>query len=124
MNTILSTTLRTAVASAIVSSLALGLATVSSAGEASTPPQVTVKFGDLDISTSQGTAILYRRIEGAAENVCARMYVSDAAYQWAKYTCLPKVIGEAVSKVDRPALSALFASHYGVSPPALLAAAR
>jgi len=111
------------VASAILSSLALGFATASSAGEGSTPPQVIVKFADLDVSTSRGAAILYGRIEGAAETVCARMYISAEAYRWAKRTCLPKVIGEAVTKVDRPALSALFASHYGVSPPVLLAVA-
>jgi UrcA family protein len=121
MNTTLSTTLRILVAGAILSSF--GFATVSSAEDASAPPQVTVKFGDLEVSTSRGAAALYGRVERAAENVCTRMYVTQVAYKWAKYTCLPKVIGDAVIKVDSPALSAVFASHYGVSPPMLLAAA-
>ena len=54
MNTITSTPLRTLVAGAILSALSLSFATVSSAEERTTPPQVTVKFGDLDVSTSQG----------------------------------------------------------------------
>jgi hypothetical protein len=37
---------------------------------------------------------------------------------------LQKVIGDAVIKVNRPALSAVFASKFGVSPPMVLAAAK
>ena len=55
--------------------------------------------------------------------VCSRMYVVEQAYRWHKNACLQKVIGDAVIKVNRPALSAVFASKYGVSPPMVLAAA-
>jgi UrcA family protein len=34
---------------------------------------VVVKFADLDVSTSQGAAALYRRIKRAAGSVCWRM---------------------------------------------------
>ena len=67
---------------------------------------------------------LYRRIHSAADNVCWRMYNSDAAYKWNKDACLQKVIADAVTKVNQPALSAVFASKYGVSAPVVLAAAR
>jgi UrcA family protein len=86
-------------------------------------PQVIVKFGDLDVSTSQGAAALYRRIHGAAVDVCSRMYADQQSYKWHANTCLQKVIGDAVIKANRPALSALFASKYGVSAPMVLAAA-
>jgi UrcA family protein len=88
-----------------------------------TPPQIIVKFGDLDVSTSQGAATLYRRIHSAAVNVCSRMYVDEQSYKWHENACLQKVIGDAVTKVNRPALSAAFASKYGVSAPIVLAAA-
>ena len=54
MNTITSTPLRTLVAGAILSALAFSFATVSSADDGTAPPQVIVKFADLDVSTSQG----------------------------------------------------------------------
>ena len=122
MNTITSTPLRTLVAGAILSALAFSAATVSRADDGTTPPQVIVKFGDLDVSTSQGAAALYGRIHGAAVNVCSRMYVYEQAYKWHKNACLQKVIGDAVIQVNREALSAVFASKFSVSPTVLLAA--
>jgi UrcA family protein len=123
MNTTTSTPLRTLVAGAILSALALSFATASRADNGTAPPQVIVKFADLDVSTSQGAEALYRRIHSAAADVCLQMYVSEDAYKWHKNACLQKVIGDAVIKVNRPALSAVFASKYGVSAPVVLAAA-
>ncbi|MGC1722382.1 MAG: UrcA family protein [Isosphaeraceae bacterium] len=122
MNTTTSTRLRNLVAGAILSALALSFATVSHADDGTAPPQVIVKFADLDVLTSQGAAALYGRIHSAAVDVCSRMYVIEQAYKRHKNACLQKVIGDAVSKVNRPALSAVFASKYGVSPPMVLAA--
>jgi UrcA family protein len=124
MNTITSTRFRALVAGAILSALACAFATVSRADDSTAPPQVVVKFADLDVSTSQGAAALYRRIHGAAVDVCSRMYVDEQAYKWHKDACLQKVIGDAVIKVNRPALSAVFASKFGVSTPMVLAEAR
>ena len=123
MNRTTSTPRRTLVAGAILSALAFSFATVSHADDGTAPPQVIVKFGDLDVSTSQGAAALYGRIRSAAVDVCSRMYVTEQAYRFHKDACLQKVIADAVIKVDRPALSAVFASKYGVSPPMVLAAA-
>jgi UrcA family protein len=123
MNTITSRSLRTLTAGAILSALAMCFASVSSAEEDATPPQVIVKFADLDVSTAAGAMALYRRINGAAEDVCSRMYVSTEAYRHYKNACLQKVIADAVNKVNEPALSAVFASQYGISAPVVLAAA-
>jgi len=122
MNTITTTPLRTLLAGAILSALALSSATVSRADDASSPPQVIVKFADLDVSTSQGAAALYGRIHGAAVNVCSRMYTDAQAYKWHEDACLRKVIGDAVIKVNRPTLSAVFASKYDAPPRVVLAA--
>ena len=123
MNTITSTPRRSLVAGAILSALAFSFAAVSSASEPTTPPESTVKFGDLDVSTSQGAAALYGRIHSAAVDVCSRMYVNTLAYRLHKDACLQKVIADAVIKVNEPALSTVFASKYGVSAPVVLAAA-
>lgn len=123
MNTIPSTPLRTLFASAILGALALTFATVSSAEEGVTPPEVIVKFADLNISTVPGAVALYGRIQSAAQTVCSRMYISTEAYRHYKNACLQKVIADAVNKVSEPALSAVFASKYGISAPVVLAAA-
>jgi UrcA family protein len=123
MNTITTTPLHTVVAGAILSALAFSFATVSRADDGTAPPQVIVKFADLDVSTSPGAAALYGRIHSAAVDVCTRMYVEEQAYKWHKNACLQKVIGDAVIKVNRAALSAVFASKFGVSPTVVLAAA-
>jgi UrcA family protein len=123
MNSITSTPRCTLLAGAILGALALSFATVSSADDGTSPPQVIVKFADLDASTSQGAAALYRRIDSAAEDVCSRMYISTEAYRWYKNACLKKLIADAVTKVNEPALSAVFASRYGISAPVVLAAA-
>jgi len=123
MNTITSTPLRTLVAGAILNALAFSFATVSSADERTTPPQVIVKFGDLDLSTSQGAVALYGRIHSAAVNVCSRTYAGDdLAYKLNKDACLQTVIGDAVRHVNQPALSAVFASKYAAQQPVVLAA--
>ena len=123
MNTITSTALRTLVAGAILGALAFSFASVSIAAEGTKPPQVIVKFADLDVSSSQGAAALYGRIHSAAVNLCWRMSDSNEEYVLSKDACLKKVIADAVIKVNEPALSAVFASKYGVSAPVVLAAA-
>jgi UrcA family protein len=123
MNTITSKSFRTLAAGAIFTALAVSFASVSSADEDTTPPQVIVKYGDLDVLTSKGATSLYSRIHGAADDVCSRMYRSTEAYRRHKDECLQKVIADAVTKVNEPALSAVFASKYGISAPVVLAAA-
>lgn len=115
--------LRTLTAGAILGGLA-SISSVSGASEAPAPPQVVVKFAGLDISTPQGASALYSRIHGAADDVCLRMYPSTEAYRWHKDSCLQKLIADAVTKVNEPALSAVFVSKYGRSAPIVVATAR
>jgi len=121
MNTTTSTSLRSLVAGALLSALALSLASVSSAEEGTTPLQVVVKFGDLDISTPQGATALYGRIRSAAGNVCLPIYSSDNVGSQLNDACLQKVIADAVMKVNRPALSAVYEAKYGKLQTFLLA---
>ncbi len=121
MNTIPSTPLRTLVAGVLLSALAFSFATVSNADEDTTAPRVIVKFWDLDLSSSQGATVLYGRIHSAATDVCRRMY--EAAYRLHRDACLHQVIADAVTKVNQPELSAVFASKYGKPQSVVLAAA-
>jgi len=78
---------------------------------------------DLNVSTARGAAALYSRIHDAAVDVCSRMYYTNASYVRHSDACLQQLIADAVLKVNEPALSAVFASRYGVAAPVRLAAA-
>jgi UrcA family protein len=71
-------------------------------------PQVTVKFGDLDISHPHGAAVLYSRIKAAAETVCAPYWATGFAARVSGYDCVHSAIAEAVTAVDQPALSQVY----------------
>jgi UrcA family protein len=77
-------------AGARLSALAFSLANVSRADDGTAPPQVIVKFVDLDVSTSKGAAALYSRIRSAAVDVCSRMYIDEQALKWHKNACMQK----------------------------------
>ncbi len=114
MNTITSTSLRTLVAGAILSALVSSFAqassfrTVPGVDEGTTPSQAIVKFADLDISTPQGASALYGRIHSAAVKVCP-----PSSDNVANQTCLQKAIADAVMKVNRAELSAVYEAKYG-----------
>jgi UrcA family protein len=98
------------IASAIVGTLALGAAAVSTAADSSDVRTITVKFGDLNISNPEGAAKLYNRIRAAAESVCSD---SDADI-WVKASvnrCIHKAIADAVMKVNQPALFVVYNQH-------------
>ena len=64
--------LHTIVATMLCGATALGLTAMPAVADPyGQPLQQTVKFGDLDISRTQGATVLYGRIRAAAKNVCA-----------------------------------------------------
>jgi UrcA family protein len=71
-------------------------------------PQVTVAFGDLDVSRPEGAAVLYRRIKAAAETVCSPYWATGFAAQANAYDCVRSAIAEAVTAVNQPALSQVY----------------
>jgi UrcA family protein len=75
-----------------------------------TPPQdvpsVVVHFTDLDLSRSEGAAVLYRRLKGAAERVCAPLDDRSVARQMRYEACVQEAISTAVAKVNQPTLNA------------------
>jgi UrcA family protein len=54
--------------------VASGFALLPAVAYSSNAPQFTVKVGDLNISSPEGTAVLYARIEFAAKKVCSQFY--------------------------------------------------
>lgn len=90
--------------------LAAGLLCTLSA-EASPPadetPAITVKYADLDLSTTTGAHRLYRRIVVAAQRVCPSDVTMDLHRLAIVQACRADAIARAVQAVNSPKLAAV-----------------
>jgi len=84
-----------------------GSVTPVCAAETGVPHRI-VDYGDLAVSTPKGAATLYHRIWAAAMTVCRRLDEPALASKSLYDACVHKAIADAVTKVDQPALSALY----------------
>jgi UrcA family protein len=91
----------------MIFALAFGFQTAHAASPQDAP-SVFVQFGDLDLSRTAGATILYQRLRGAAETVCASLDDRNLLRHMKFNACVQRAIGAAVAKVDRPALSAYY----------------
>lgn len=66
---------------------------------------VVVRFADLDLSGGNGAKVLYQRLNGAAETVCAPFDGRDIPRHTNFNTCVRTAVATAVAKVNRPALT-------------------
>jgi UrcA family protein len=87
---------------------------------AETPSQVTVHFGDLDVRRPEGAAVLYRRIQLAARQVCFPIQSLGYYSTQQAYACMDTAITDAVNTVNQPALYAVFSAKRPTSPAAPL----
>jgi UrcA family protein len=92
---------------------ALALRCVAYAGPALDRPQVVVHFADLDLSRSQGAAVLYRRLRAAAETVCAPLDDRELGRHLRFKACAQSALSRAVAEVDRPALTEYYRARAG-----------
>jgi UrcA family protein len=118
MNTLTASTgLRGLIATVIVGALAVSFSAVA-ADASSKPINVNVKFADLNVSSQAGARVLYERIRAAAENGCSYYWFKSDADQ---VRCVHDSIANAVSKVDRFALYAVYNAKNKTPLPTALA---
>jgi UrcA family protein len=72
----------------------------------------TVKFQDLNMSTSEGVQALYRRIHAAAWRVCLTTS-NDPLFQAAARDCAKKAEANAIGTVNLPQLTAFYRMKTG-----------
>jgi UrcA family protein len=84
------------------------------------PPQIAVRFADLDVSHPEGAAVLYRRISAAAKRVCAPIESFRYSLVDRRDTCIDQAITNAVNTVNQPALFAEMSANRPKSPTARL----
>ena len=104
------TGLRGLIATTIFGALALSFSAVAAADSGAV--KVTVKFADLNISSPSGARVLYERIRSAAQSACAFYWFHTDADE---ARCLHDAIANAVTKINQPALSAVYNAKYRTS---------
>jgi UrcA family protein len=105
MNTTIRTKIYTAI-SCIMGTAALGTV-LSTSVQAEEVPTKTVRFKDLDITTSDGAKALYSRIRAAARDVCELSTGTDPILRPAIKGCIEKAVDKAVKDVNAPMLTQL-----------------
>jgi UrcA family protein len=110
-----STGLRGLIATAIFGALVSSFSAVSAADSSSV--SINVKFADLTISSPSGALVLYERIRAAAQGACSYYWFKTDADE---ARCVHDAIANAVTKVDQPALSAVYNTKYKTSVPSTL----
>jgi UrcA family protein len=102
-------------ATAIFGFLGLGLCVVAAADPSA--ESRTVKFPDLDVSNPSSAHVLYRRIQAAAQVVCSyHFFATDTD----KARCVREATADAVTKINQPALSAVYSANNKTSAPSRL----
>jgi UrcA family protein len=114
---------RTVIASALFGAIASNFAVLPASADSFDAPQVTVKYGDLNLANSQGVATLYSRIQAAAKNVCWQDG-RDIQSTVQRNACVDKAISGAVTKVNNSALSAMYGQKTGKEMPTRVASLR
>lgn len=95
----------------MISALAFGYQ-LANAAPSQEALSVMVHFADLDLTHADGVAVLYRRLKGAAETVCAAQDRRDPGSQMRFRVCWQTALGAAVAKVNRPALTAYYRAQF------------
>ena len=113
-----STQPRGLIAAAILTALISSFSAVCNAADPADVPKATVKYADLDISTSPGASALYDRIRSASEGLCRPLDNRDLGAMFRWKNCVKHAIAGAVAKLNQPALTAVYAAKYHMLQPA------
>jgi UrcA family protein len=85
---------------------------------------VVVHFADLNLNTTEGTAALYRRVRGAAQNVCSERGTRDLGSLARVKACESAAVSAAITQIDKPVLAAYYRAQLMGINAAVLRASR
>jgi UrcA family protein len=98
----------------VVSARAAGQSEADAAREVENlPVQVAIKFGDLDLTSQDGSAAMLQRISHAALEACGASSFSVPDYRWAvKHSgCFRSSMDRAVADLSAPTVTHLYEQH-------------
>jgi UrcA family protein len=98
------------VASAVI---AWGSGNAAQAGEPDNPvPHKVVSFHDLNLNSPEGAAVLYRRINAAAYEVCGNPDRYDLS-ELKLHRCVKDAVSRAIAQINSPMLTSLYQAKTG-----------
>jgi UrcA family protein len=103
--------LRAAVAFTVLATCAALGAAGSAYAASADSPALKVRYSDLNLSTEQGSLLLYGRIVTAAHQVCAVDDIRDLKAVRAASSCREQAIAQAVRDVNSPMLASVYAAR-------------
>jgi UrcA family protein len=108
------TIMKNVIPCALLALFAGSLSAIAAAAQFSdqVPTQV-VQFADLDVSSSEGATMLYRRIRGAARAVCESVDARTLEAKIPRHGCEDQAVERAVAQVHAPALDRYYNSRTG-----------
>jgi UrcA family protein len=104
---------RTVIATALFGAVTFSFTVLPAIADSSDVPQITVKYGDLNVSNSQGAAALYARIRSAGKSVCSQFDGPGIDAHLQTNACIDEAILGAVTKVNNSALTAVYRAKTG-----------
>lgn len=109
--------LRNLIATAVFSALASGFGAVAAAADGP-QPTARVKYGDLNVSTTEGATELYGRIRSAATHVCSSFdRPLDLNSQALRADCIGQAVANGVATLNEPALFMVYKANGGTPLP-------
>jgi UrcA family protein len=90
----------TGVTNLLVVATALAVGMLTGVAHSAEVPAQTVRFQDLNLSTDAGVRVLYKRIQGAANQVCGDVDGRDLMVARAHKACVDRAVADAVAAVN------------------------
>ncbi len=108
--------------SAAFAAVTLAIAVSPATAAATTAePSKLVRYGDLNLSSREGVAVLYRRLQSAAAEVCGPATAAGSRKVSRGYTdCVSTAVHQAVLRIHRAEVTAY---HMSIIAPRLFTAA-
>jgi UrcA family protein len=95
----------------LVGCLLAGSVGAAQAASTDAVPTIVVRYGDLDLSTTEGARVLYQRISVAAHQVCPYENSRSLLQVGKNRACREAAIEHAVEAVNNPQLVAMRSEH-------------
>lgn len=89
------------------------LAGVTQAATAADFPKQDVSYKDLNLNSNAGIQVLYKRIQGAANQVCGKVDVRDLQGMSVQKACVERAISDAVATVNSQSLTRVYLTKSG-----------
>jgi len=101
------------IALATVAALGVASFAVGAHADESGVPARTVHYSDLNLNTQAGAERLYKRIRGAAEQVCGAVGPRQLEEVMAARVCVEQAVIASIRAVNNPRLTNTYNAHSG-----------